>query len=101
MQFNNLGKQWEQIRESALSKLDSIGFEGSYINGKSVAEFENKFAEYFGSKYAIGISNGTDGLKLALQCYDLTNKDLVIIPTNTFIADYIAVKNIPLTQNGE
>lgn len=98
MLFNNLGKQWEIIRESVLSKIDSIGFEGSYINGKSVSEFENKFAEYFGSKYGVGVSNGTDGLKLALQCYDLTDKDLVIIPANTFVADYLAVKNLPNGQ---
>lgn len=98
MQFNNLGKQWESIRDVVLNKIDSIGFEGSYINGKSVQEFEQKFAEYFNSKYGIGVSNGTDGLKLALQVYNLTSKDLVIIPANTFVADYLAVKNLPSGQ---
>lgn len=95
MQFNDLGKQWQTIRESVLEKIDKLGHEGSYINGKSVVEFEQQFAEYFGSKYAIGVSNGTDGLKLALQTYDLKSSDLVIIPANTFIADYLAVKNLP------
>ncbi len=95
MQFNNLGKQWESIRESVLNKIDSIGLEGSYINGKSVSDFEDKFAKYFNTKYSVGVSNGTDGLKLALQVYNLSENDLVIIPANTFVADYIAVKNLP------
>jgi dTDP-4-amino-4,6-dideoxygalactose transaminase len=95
MQFNDLGKQWQTIRESVIEKIDKLGNEGSYINGKSVTEFEQQFAEYFDVKYAIGVSNGTDGLKLALQTYDLKSNDLVIIPANTFIADYLAVKNLP------
>lgn len=98
MQFNNLGKQWETIRESVLDKIDEIGFQGSYINGPAVSEFETKFAEHYGSKYAVGVSNGTDGLKLALQIYNLTSDDLVIMPANTFIADYLAVKHLPLTK---
>lgn len=98
MQFNNLGKQWELVRESALKKIDQIGYEGSYINGKVVSEFETEFSNHYGSKYSVGVSNGTDGLKLALQTYDLTNNDLVIMPANTFIADYLAVKHLPLTE---
>lgn len=95
MQFNDLGKQWDTIRETVLEKIDKVGYEGSYINGKSVSQFESDFASHYGAKYAVGVSNGTDGLKLALQTFDLTDKDLVIIPSNTFIADYLAVKNIP------
>lgn len=95
MQFNDLGKQWETIRKTVLEKIDKVGYEGSYINGKSVSQFESEFASHYGAKYAVGVSNGTDGLKLALQTFDLTDKDLVIIPSNTFVADYLAVKNIP------
>lgn len=98
MQFNNLGKQWELVREKALERIDKIGYEGSYINGKSVSEFESEFANHYDTKYAVGVSNGTDGLKLALQTYNLTEKDLVIMPANTFVADYIAVKHLPLTK---
>lgn len=98
MQFNDLGKQWETIREVVLEKIDKLGYQGSYINGPAVLEFETEFAEHYNSKYAVGISNGTDGLKLALQMFDLTNNDLVIIPSNTFIADYLAVKHLPLIE---
>ena len=46
MQFNDLGKQWQTIRESVLEKIDKLGHEGSYINGKSVTEFEQQFKHY-------------------------------------------------------
>lgn len=95
MQFNDLGKQWSTIREQALEKVDALGYQGAYINGKLVSEFEEEFAKYFNAKYAIGVSNGTDGLKLALQIYYLDENDAVIIPANTFIADYLAIRNIP------
>ena len=72
MQFNDLGKQWETIRESVLVKIDRLGFQGSYINGPAVSEFETEFSKHYGSKYSVGVSNGTDGLKLALQMFDLT-----------------------------
>ena len=96
MQFNNLGKQWEIVRENSLKKIDLIGREGSYINGKAVSEFESQFSSHYGSKYSVGVSNGTDALKMALQIYELGESDLVIMPANTFIADYLAVKHLPL-----
>jgi dTDP-4-amino-4,6-dideoxygalactose transaminase len=96
MQFNNLGKQWEIIREESLKKIDKICKSGSFINGPAVSEFEKEFAKHYETNFAVGVSNGTDGLKLSLQTYDLTENDLVIIPSNTFIADYLAIKNLPL-----
>lgn len=95
MQFNNLGKQWEEIREKVLDEIDQLGSRGDYIGGKYVERFESLFSVYFGSDYSIGVSNGTDALKIALQTFDLSSEDLVIIPANTFIADYLAVRNLP------
>lgn len=98
MHFNYLGGQWSKIREEVLKEIDEMGFKGDYINGKKVQDFEDKFAKYFDSKYGVGVSNGTDGLKLSLQVLDLDESDLVIIPNNTFIADYLAVRNLPTKE---
>jgi dTDP-4-amino-4,6-dideoxygalactose transaminase len=95
MQFNDLGRQWSEIRSSVIEKIDSLGFKGSYINGPEVSQFEKDFSDHYGAKYSVGVSNGTDGLKIALQVFDLGEEDLVIIPANTFIADYLAVKHLP------
>jgi len=95
MHFNYLGGQWSTIRDEVLKEIDEMGYTGDYIGSPKVELFENKFAKYFKSNYAVGVSNGTDGLKLALQVLDLSNLDLVIIPNNTFVADYLAVRNLP------
>jgi dTDP-4-amino-4,6-dideoxygalactose transaminase len=94
IKFNDLGKQWSEIRDGAINDLDRIGSEGSYIGGNDISIFENKFSEYIGTKYGIGVSNGTDALKIALRAYDLNENDLIVIPANTFIADYFAVKHL-------
>jgi len=95
MQFNDLGNQWEEIREECLLRMDEMGREGNYIGGSLVDKFEKEFSEYIGTKEAIGVSNGTDALKLVLQTLRLDDRDVVFMPTNTFIADYIAVKHLP------
>lgn len=96
IKFNDLGAQWGIIRDKVLSKIDNLGYRGSYINGPSVKEFEDKFASHYNTKHATGVSNGTDGLKISLQVLNPTDKDAVIIPTNTFIADYLSIKNLPI-----
>jgi dTDP-4-amino-4,6-dideoxygalactose transaminase len=96
VKFNDLGKQWEEIRGKALSEIDKMGYRGDYIGGEEIQKFESEFSEFCGSSFSLGISNGTDALKIAFQMFDLGPNDLVIIPANTFIADYLAVRNIPL-----
>lgn len=59
---------------------------GSYIN-----EFEQSFAEYCGTKYALTTSNGTTAIHLALASYGIKTGDEVIIPDLTFIATANAV----------
>lgn len=95
IKFNDLTSQWELIREITLKEIDELGKRGDYIGGSKIAEFENEFSDYVGSKFSIGVSNGTDALKISFQMFDLGSKDLVIIPANTFIADYLALKNCP------
>jgi len=98
MKFNDLGKQWEEIREQVLPQIDALGFRGDYIGGSAVSEFEANFAAHFGAKYAVGISNGTDALKIAFQMFDLSSEDVVVMPPNTFIADYLALRNLPVSS---
>lgn len=61
-------------------------------NGRFVTEFENKFAEYCGSKYAISCSNGTVSLHLILLAMGIGEGDEVIMPTLTYIATANTVK---------
>jgi len=59
--------------------------------GKFINIFEEKFAEFCGTKYAMSVSNGTVGLHLALKTLDIKNGDEVIIPDLTFVATANAV----------
>jgi len=59
--------------------------------GKFVEEFEKKFAEYCGVKYAVATSNGTAALHLALAALGIGKEDEVIVPTLTFVATANAV----------
>ena len=98
IKFNDLPAQWQDIRENVLPLIERLGLKGDYIGGKAISKFEEEFAKYTGSKHAIGVSNGTDGLKIAFQLFNLNEEDCVILPTNTFIADYLAIKNCPIKQ---
>ena len=57
---------------------------GWYILGQEVESFEKEFANYIGTKYAVGVASGTDALTLSLKTLDLGANDGVIVPTNVY-----------------
>lgn len=75
------------IREAVARVIDS----GWYILGEETAAFEREFAEYCGAAHCIGVANGLDALSLILRGYDIGEGDEVIVPSNTFIATWLAV----------
>lgn len=65
---------------------------GWYIHGEELRAFESEFAEYCNVKYCIGVGNGLDALHLILRAMDIgAAGDEVIVPSNTFIATWLAV----------
>lgn len=75
-------------KELVLDALDS-GWVSSI--GKYIDEFEERFARYCGTEYALTVSNGTTGLHLALAALELKPGDEVIVPDLTFVASANAV----------
>jgi len=90
--FNNLNEQWQTIRSECMQSFDKLFAKSDFILGSAVAEFEDKFADFVGSKYAVGVSNGTDALKLAAQALNLQGSVAVIIPANTFVATILGIE---------
>lgn len=90
-------KYREELCLAAARVIDS----GWYIRGQEVAAFEEEFAQYCGVKYAVGVGNGLDALRLILCAYKelgvLKDGDGVIVPANTFIATVLAVIQAGLT----
>lgn len=64
---------------------------GCYIHGSEVDAFEQEFAAYCGVRHCIGVGNGLDALHLILRAMEIGPGDEVIVPTNTFIATWLAV----------
>lgn len=83
--------------DGALQKAASRVVEtGWFIRGKECEFFEKEFAKYCGAKYCVGVGNGLEALSLILKGYielgRLEAGDGVIVPSNTFIATWLAVK---------
>jgi dTDP-4-amino-4,6-dideoxygalactose transaminase len=70
---------------------------GWYILGQETARFESAFAAYCGSSAAIGVANGLDAIFLALKAAGIGPGDEVIVPSNTFIATWLAVSHCGAT----
>jgi dTDP-4-amino-4,6-dideoxygalactose transaminase len=62
-----------------------------YILGKECEAFEQEYAAYCGSKYCVGVGNGLEALHLLLRAYGIGRGDEVIVPSNTYIATWLAV----------
>jgi dTDP-4-amino-4,6-dideoxygalactose transaminase len=71
-----------ELVKSLEENIDSSQF----IMGKSVLEFEKRFADKTGSKYAVGVSNGTDAILATILALDLPIGSEIIVPSYTFIS---------------
>jgi dTDP-4-amino-4,6-dideoxygalactose transaminase len=63
----------------------------SFVLGNELQAFEEQFAEYNQSRFAIGVGNGLDALTIALKSLRLASTDEVIVPAHTYIATWLAV----------
>jgi dTDP-4-amino-4,6-dideoxygalactose transaminase len=64
---------------------------GLFIQGKQLEAFENEFAQYCGVAHCVGTGNGLDAIRMLLDAYGIGSGDEVIVPSNTFIATWLAV----------
>jgi dTDP-4-amino-4,6-dideoxygalactose transaminase len=64
---------------------------GWFVLGKEVSSFEDEYASYCEAEYCVGVANGLDALHLALRAMDIGAGDEVIVPSNTYIATWLAV----------
>lgn len=78
-------------RAELISAFTEVLDAGWFIHGKQCEAFEADFAAYCEAKHCIGISNGLDALHLILRAMSIGEGDEVIVPSNTFIATWLAV----------
>ena len=70
---------------------------GWYILGKEVDEFEQDYAAFCEANYCVGLGNGLDALHLGLLALGVKEGDEVIVPSNTYIATWLAVSQCGAT----
>lgn len=89
--FLDLASSYVELRASINEAVARVLESGTYILGNEVEAFEVEYAAYCESKYCIGLANGLDALHLALRAMGVGVGDEVIVPTNTYIATWLAV----------
>ena len=92
--FYNLNPIHQPIKKEILDSIGSIIDQSAFIQGQEVHNFENAFATFCNSTFAIGVGNGLDALKIALQTLDIGPGDEVIVPAHTYIATWLAVSEL-------
>jgi dTDP-4-amino-4,6-dideoxygalactose transaminase len=81
----------EDLQHEVLRDLAALIESSAFVNGPAVAEFEQAFADFCGTRFAVGLASGLDALRLALLAGGLEPGDEVLVPANTFIATFEAV----------
>lgn len=89
--FSDINAQHKQLKLKINKAIKAVIERGDFILGKDLKYFEEEFASFCGTKYALGVSSGTSALFLALASLDLNSSDEVIVPNFTFIATALAV----------
>ncbi|TPV49814.1 DegT/DnrJ/EryC1/StrS family aminotransferase [Pseudarthrobacter phenanthrenivorans] len=80
-----------QVADTIREGFNRVIAESSFVLGPQVTEFEEAWASYCGTAFALGVGNGTDAVELALRAAGIGAGDEVILPTNTFVATAGAV----------
>jgi dTDP-3-amino-3,4,6-trideoxy-alpha-D-glucose transaminase len=86
-----------ELMEELLDAVRRIATAAAFTLGAEVQAFESEYAEYCGTRRAVGISSGTEALVLALRAMEIGPGDEVIVPANSFIATAEAVSLVGAT----
>lgn len=89
--FLDLKSPHLELRAKLENAFDRTLNSGWYIQGKECKLFEQEFAAYCEAEYCIGVGNGLDALHLIMRAYGIGEGDEVIVPSNTYIATWLAV----------
>lgn len=84
---------WPQFSEAAIQAVEAVLRSGkvNYWTGKKGREFEDRFAQWQGSKYAISVNSGTSALHVGLAALGIGPGDEVIVPSYSFIASSFSI----------
>jgi dTDP-4-amino-4,6-dideoxygalactose transaminase len=91
VEFYGHVRQYRNIQKEIDANMQEVLLSGNYVQGPMLKRFEGELAAYHGTKYAVGLGNGTDAIWLALMALDIGPGDEVITHPNTFFATAEAI----------
>ncbi|MDF9787842.1 DegT/DnrJ/EryC1/StrS family aminotransferase [Polynucleobacter sphagniphilus] len=89
--FLDLKSPYVELNSEINEAISRVLNSGWYIGGVEVEEFESEYAKFCEAKYSVGVANGLDALHLGLLALGVGPGDEVIVPSNTYIATWLAV----------
>ncbi|MDO7874155.1 DegT/DnrJ/EryC1/StrS family aminotransferase [Hymenobacter sp. ASUV-10] len=95
--FLSLAPQHEPLRAEVLAAVARVYDSNWLVLGEEVAAFEREYAAFSQVTYCVGVANGLDAMVLALRALGVGPGDEVIVPSNTYIATWLAVTQVGAT----
>jgi dTDP-4-amino-4,6-dideoxygalactose transaminase len=89
--FLDLQKQHRRLKDELMQVVSDAIDQARFIGGPEVSAFETEFANYIGTRFAVGVGSGTDALRFALMALGIGHGALVVTVPNTFIATLEAI----------
>jgi dTDP-4-amino-4,6-dideoxygalactose transaminase len=89
--FLDLVSPYQELQEELDEAYFRVMNSGLYILGQEVENFEREYGEFCDTRYCVGVGNCLDALHLILRAWGIGPGDEVIVPSNTYIATWLAV----------
>jgi dTDP-4-amino-4,6-dideoxygalactose transaminase len=89
--FLSFSAQHDPLREEVLAAIADVYDKQWYVLGNQVTAFESEYSAFNGVPHTVGVGNGLDALHLALEALNVKLGDEVIVPSNTYIATWLAI----------
>lgn len=95
--FTDFLSPYEELKTELDEAYARFMKSGWYVLGKEVEAFEQEYAAYCGAKHCVGVANCLDAMHLVLRAWDIGPGDEVIVPSNTYIATWLAISHAGAT----
>ncbi len=95
--FLSFEKTHQPHKQALMRAMERVLDSGWFIMGKELANFEQLYADFSNTKASVGVANGLDALHIALKVLGIGQGDEVIVPSNTYIASWLAVSQVGAT----
>src|SRR6185436_15945892 len=92
--FLDLKPAYAELRPDLDAAYARVMESGWFVLGKEVEAFEQEYAAFCGTRHCVGLGNGLEALELVLRAWDIGSGDEVIVPSNTYIATWLAVSAV-------